>query len=130
MKKPKISINPKYKGVLKGVLFATVFTVLCVLGFALVLKMFTMGDGLIPYFNQVVKIISILIAAYYGKKHGEKMYFGAVGALAYMVVSYLLFSLIAFEFGSPMVLISDLIMSGIIGMIFSYILNHRNEKSK
>lgn len=128
-KKGKL-VNPTYIGVIKGVISAMIITILAILIYAVVLKTFSMNDSTIPYFNQVIKIIGILIASYYSVIKSNKLYVGAIGGIAYVLLAYLLFSAVNAGFGNTSVLGADITMGAVIGGIFAIIIQRLNVNTK
>ena len=114
-------INKTYIGVIKGVISAIIISILAILIFAVVLKSFGLGDTIIPYFNQGIKIVGIMVAAYYSVKGSSKIYMGSIGGVVYVLIAYLLFSMANGGFGNSRVLGADLAMGAVIGAIFSLI---------
>ena len=54
----------------KGVLFSLIFTLLAILVFAAIVKVFELSDKTILMVNQVLKIIAILLGCLIGLKGG------------------------------------------------------------
>lgn len=115
------AIENKYVGVIKGVITSLVMCVLAILVYAVVLKTFNMSDKSIPYFNQVVKILGIIITSYYSVKNSDKVYLGLIGGIVFIVITYLLFSLVNGSLGSIAILGSDAVMGAVIGVVFAII---------
>lgn len=109
--------------VVKGVICGMIFTILCILAFAFLLKAFSLEDSVIPIVNQLVKIFGILIAAYVATRKQKTMNWliGAMAGFFYVTVGFLLFSLIDGEFGLMPVLISDMLTGAVIGLVASVI---------
>lgn len=115
------AVGNTYIGLIKGMVTSLVMCILSILIYAVVLKSFSMSDGSIPYFNQVIKILGILITAYYSVKNSEKLYMGLIGGVVFIIITYLLFSAINGSAGQPAVLGADIIMGGVIGTVFGII---------
>lgn len=120
-KNRKAKIDNTYLGVIKGLISSLVVCIMSILVYAVVLKSFSMGDESIPYFNQVIKIIGIIITSYYSVKDNKKLYMGTIGGIAFVLVTYLLFSLINGGVGAVSILWSDIVMGAVIGGIFGII---------
>lgn len=115
------TIENKYVGVIKGVITSLVMCVLAILIYAVVLKTFNMSDKSIPYFNQVVKILGIIITSYYSVKNSDKVYLGLIGGIVFIGITYMLFSLVNGSPGSAAILGSDIVMGAVIGVVFAII---------
>ena len=112
-----------FKAALKGTLISMVFTVAVTLLFALVIKETGMKDNTISIINQVVKIGGIILASFFAVKGmQEKQWLvGGIAGILFIIVSYLIFSLIEGVFGSVAVLFSNLLMGLLIGLVFAII---------
>lgn len=112
-----------FKAALKGTLISMVFTVAVTLLFALVIKETGMKDNTIAIINQVVKIGGIILASYFAVKGlQEKQWLvGGMAGILFIVLSYLIFSLIEGMFGNVAVLFSNLLMGLLIGLVFAII---------
>jgi putative membrane protein (TIGR04086 family) len=116
------------KGILinaiKGMLIAMIFTIAAILIFALIIKEANVADNVINPINQVIKILGILIAAFFAtRKVAEKNWLvGGLAGAMYIVLGYLIFSLVEGRFGNLLLLLSDFLMAIVIGMVFAIIL--------
>ena len=121
----------KHTGIIRGVITALIFSILAVLLYAVILKAFSMGDSTIPYFNQVVKIAGIIIAAYYSGCKERKFFLGSIGGVIFVLITYLMFSGVSGTLGSFSILASDVIMGAVIGGVFAFIaLKFTEQKEK
>ncbi len=112
-----------FKAALKGTLISMVFTVAVTLLFALVIKETGMKDNTIAIINQVVKIGGIILASFFAVKGLEEKQWlvGGISGILFIVLSYLIFSLIEGVFGNVAVLFSNLLMGLLIGLVFAII---------
>ena len=119
----KSTLGKLFKAALKGTLISMVFTVAVTLLFALVIKETGMKDSIIGVINQVVKIGGIVLASFFAVKGlTEKQWLaGGMAGILFIVVSYLIFSLIEGVFGNVAVLLSNLLMGLLIGLVFAII---------
>lgn len=120
---------------LKGAILALMITIFSVLILAIVVKNTDMPDETITVMNQVIKIISIFAGAFVASRGIENGHMSA-GALAggiYIVLGYLIFSLLEGRFGDILLLFADLAMGTLIGMltgiIFGRLLGPSPEKT-
>lgn len=111
------------KRALKGTLVAMVFTVAAILLFALIIKETGLSDAVIAPVNQVIKIAGIMAASYFAiKGMTEKQWLvGGLSGNFFILLSYLVFSLIEGMFGNVALLFSDMLMGLLIGMVFAII---------
>ena len=82
--------------VIRGVLYALVISVFLVLGLALLIKFAHLGSNVVMYVNQGIKAVSILAGIFLGTKDvkfGAAK--GALGGLLYILLSFLVFKLLA-----------------------------------
>ena len=138
-KKTAVKSNKNNKNiifrVLKGSVLGLVFTVLAVLIIALVIKKSDISDEMISAFNQIIKIISIFIASYAAVKGLTEQYVlhGTLAGCIYVVLGFLIFSLIEGKFGDIKLLLLDIVMGSVIGMItsiiFGKLLNNKKTSS-
>ena len=108
----KSMVGDVLKRGLKGTLISMVFTVAVILLFALIIKETGLSDSVIAPVNQVVKILGIIGAAWFGiKGMSEKQWItGGLSGLLFISLSYLVFSLIEGIFGNVALLFSDMLM--------------------
>ena len=111
------------KRALKGTLISMVFTVAAILLFALIIKETGLSDAVIAPVNQVIKILGIMTASYFGiKGMAEKQWLvGGLAGMFFIALSYLVFSLIEGMFGNVALLFSDMLMGLLIGIVFAII---------
>jgi len=112
------------KDALKGTLISMVFTTAAILLLALIVKETKLSTTIAEVFNQILKIGGILLASYFATKSfvGKRWLCGGLTGMLYMVMSYLLISLIVGMWGSVPLLLSDMLMGLLIGMVFAIIL--------
>ncbi|MGE5495672.1 MAG: TIGR04086 family membrane protein [Burkholderiales bacterium] len=122
-KEKKTSFSELMKNALKGTLISMIFTIAVILLFALIIKETGLKDGVIAPVNQVIKILGILAASYFAVKGmSDKQWLcGGITGLMYMLLSYLIFSLINSAFGNVALLFSDMLMGLLIGAVFAII---------
>ncbi|MBQ9715538.1 MAG: TIGR04086 family membrane protein [Clostridia bacterium] len=79
----------------KGSVVATFLSVLFVLAFALVMRIFGIGATMIPAINLVIKILSVFIAVFVAIKTPQSGFLkGALIAVGFVLLSDLLFLLL------------------------------------
>lgn len=112
------------KRALKGTLVSMVFTVAAILLFALIIKETGLADNVIAPVNQIIKIAGIIAASFFAIKglHERQWIVGGMAGILFIVLSYLVFSLIEGMFGNVALLFSDMLMGLLIGMVFAIIM--------
>ena len=108
---------------LKGAIIGLVVTVLSVLILALIVKQGGVSDAAIGAVNQIIKVVSIFLAAFIASRGlaAQQAVAGAMAGGVYVVLGYLTFSLIDGHFGDILMLLADLAMGLVIGMLTALI---------
>ena len=125
-----------FSTLVKSTVISFIYTILCVLLFAFIIKILSVGDSIIPPVNQIIKITAILISSYFAIKRvpQRRALIGAAAASAYIVAGFLIFSLIQGSMGSLSVFLTDLVMSAAMGLItgilYLRVLDSSNQKAK
>ena len=117
------------KSISKGVLCAVVVTLLFILGFALLLQLTGMSNQVITPVMQVVKVVCIFVAVAIAIKPAKSKgwLYGAVVGLLYMVLTFLIFSMIDGQFVIGVKALSDLLFQVLVGVVSAVILRLRNK---
>ena len=107
---------------------STIIAVIVSLGliliFALLIKWFEWGDGVIAPVNIVIKILSIAVAVIIATKNGNKSLLkGAIVGAGYIILSYIAFSALLGSFGLSIENLWDLIFGIVVGGIIGIICN-------
>ncbi len=117
------------KGIGKGVLYAVIVTLLFILSFSFIVQMCGLANGVIKPVMQVVKVISIFIAVAIAIKSikNQAWLFGGLIGLLYMVVTFLIFSMLDGKFIIDFTALSDLLFGVLAGVISAILLRLRNK---
>ena len=117
------------KGIGKGVLYAVIVTLLFILSFSFIVQMCGLANGVIKPVMQVVKVISIFIAVAIAIKSikNQAWLFGGLIGLLYMVVTFLIFSMLDGKFVIDFTALSDLLFEVLVGVISAILLRLRNK---
>ncbi len=117
------------KSICKGVLTAVVITLLFILGFALVVQLAGLNNNVITPVMQVVKVICIFVAVAIAIKPAKRKgwLYGALVGLLYMILTFLIFSLIDGKFNVGLNAFSDLLFQSLVGLVSGVILRLRNK---
>ena len=104
---------------LKGGLIATVVSLIGILFFAFIIKLFGVADGFLKPINQVIKAISIFIGVFLGlKKNKEKgLLMGLLIGIFYTMLAFVVFSALNGSFNFDKTILNDVLFGGITGAI-------------
>ena len=118
VKKIKLSSN-LLLNVLKGAIIAVSFSLVLILIFALLIKLFNIPDVAIMPVNQALKIISIFFGCYFALKTVPRkgLITGALIGVTYTICAFLVFSALGRTFTISASFLNDLIFSFVIGAI-------------
>ncbi len=127
MKSEILAEDSKLKNCLhffKSVLVGIVVSLILILLFAIVLKIFPMTTNAISYVNQVIKVLSILfVVLIFTRKYPSRTILkGALCGVVYSIVAFLLFSLLngGVHFSSSTLV--DILFSVLIGALCGLLL--------
>ena len=117
------------KSIGKGVLCAVIVTLLFILGFALVVQLSGISSNAITPIMQVVKVVCIFVAVAIALKHAKSKgwLYGALVGMIYMVLTFLIFSLMDGKFTVGISALSDLLFQTLVGLVSGVILRMRNK---
>lgn len=120
----KTPFSAYIKSSLKGTLISMVFSTAAILLLALVVQETKMSSSIASIIYQVLRIGGIMLASYFSIKGfaGKSWILGGMSGVLFIVLSYLLVSLIKGIFGSVAILFSNMLMGLLIGMVFAIIL--------
>ncbi|MHB1314757.1 MAG: TIGR04086 family membrane protein [Christensenellales bacterium] len=120
----------KIRPVVYGTLAALVFTMVAILLFAFIIKTAGLSDEVIPPVNQVIKMAAIAIAAFVAVSRAKSAYLlcGSLSGVAYVLLGFLVFSLIQGTFSPGVELLSDLLMGFIAAAIISLLVGKLRKK--
>lgn len=118
-KTEKIKNNSIILPILKGSLIAILISLVGILFFAFIIKLFSVSDNVLKPVNQVIKAISILVGVFVGlKKETEKgLLKGLLIGLVYTVIAFVVFSALNGKFAFDKTLLNDTLFGGIMGAI-------------
>ncbi len=104
---------------IKGAIMGLIFSVICVLLFALIVKQTDVSAEIISAVNQIIKVCAIFMSACIATKNLQefKLIAGAATGSAYVVLAYLVFSLVEGQFGDVLIMFADLAMGVAIGLL-------------
>lgn len=111
--------------IIKASLIGVVVSILLVLLFAFVLKFVDLSSGTISFVDQIIKILSILVAVIMLNREGmEGLLFKAlfVGAV-YSVITFVVFSILNGGVNFSVAILTDIVFSALVGGVVAILLN-------
>ncbi len=117
------------KSMFKGVLCAVIATLLFVLVFAFIVQVAGLSNSVISPVMQVVKVLAIFVAVLIALQPARSkgwLYGGLVG-IFYMVITFLIFSLLDGQFIINLGALSDLLFETLVGVISAVLIRMRNK---
>lgn len=105
-------------------------TLVCILLFALVVKLACLGTGVIKGVNQFLKVFSIFIGVFFTVKGKFGFLKGAIIGLFSTVLTFLLFALIGNGVVSPATFFIDGLFGAIIGLVCGVIAVQRKSQEE
>ena len=77
---------------LKGVILASIITLVSILFFALIVKLADLGGGTIKAVNQFIKIVSLFLGCFFNLRGGKGLLKGVSVGIFYTLFIYVVFS--------------------------------------
>lgn len=117
------------KSIFKGVMWAVIATLLFVLGFALVMQWTHLSNAVVKPVMQVIKVLCIFMAVALGLKHakGKGWLLGGAIGIIYMILTFLIFSMLDGNFTVGLGALSDLLFQTLTGVVSGMVLRLRNK---
>ena len=117
--------------VIKGSMIAIIVSLVCILFFAFIVKLFGLSDNSLKIVNQIIKIISIMLGTFLALKKCKQngLLKGLVIGLCYTFFAFLIFSALNGNFLFEKSLLNDIIFGGITGAICGIISANIKNKS-
>lgn len=110
--------------IILSALIAVIVSLALILVFALLIKWFEWGDGVIAPVNIIIKILSIGVGVVVATKGGNRsLVKGSLVGILYIILSFLLFSLLLGSITFSMQNMWDLLFGVIVGAIVGVICN-------
>lgn len=108
--------------IIKSSVYAVSITLIAILIFALLIRFANIPDSVITPVNQVIKVISLLIGCFIGLKRSNKGFLkGILIGLFYVILSFIIFSIISgsfsFGWGNVLDIVFSMLIGGISGVI-------------
>lgn len=104
--------------IIKSAVIAEVLTVVLLLVYAWILWRGILSQDSIPIVNSALKVVCAALAALMviARRSGRRWLIGALTGVAYILLSFAVFSVTADHFSFSMGLLSDILMGGLAGM--------------
>ena len=105
--------------VIKGTLISVAISLIGILFFAFIIKLFGLTDGWIKPVNQLIKAVSVFVGVFFAlKKDKEKgLIKGMIIGLSYTFFAFVVFSILNGAFNVDKSLLTDILFGGITGAI-------------
>ena len=131
-KTQKLKNNGIIISALKGSLTSVVVSLIGILFFAFVIKLFGITDEFLRPVNQVIKGVSILIGVFAGLKKYKQNGFvvGILIGLFYTLLAFVVFSALNGSFNLDKTLLNDILFGGIMGAICGVIAVNLKSKKR
>lgn len=108
----------KIAELIKALVLSVIVTLALILVAALVIKIAAVPSGYIPIVNQIIKSVAILIGALvFLREKGGGFIRGTILGIAYIAVTYLIFSAMNGSFEVSISLLNDLALGALSGFI-------------
>ena len=103
--------------VIKSVAFALVFSLLCAIVFASLLRFAALADKVIYPINQTVKVLSVFLGALFFVRGEKGLIKGVATGVIFTALSYLTFSAIGGDFSLSWWIVIELLLGALAGVV-------------
>ncbi|MBR2614563.1 MAG: TIGR04086 family membrane protein [Clostridia bacterium] len=110
-------MSKKESSILKGVGLTVILTLLLVLIFGFIVKIFSISEKVIMPVNQFIKVVAVFIGCFFSIRGSAGFLKGLIVGLISTLIVYLIFFIIGGRFDFNYKFFIDLIFVSIIGMI-------------
>lgn len=101
----------------KAVIISLLFTLVSILIFAFLLKVFSLPNGIVKPINYIIKCTSIFLGCYFSVKGEKGAIKGFIFGVLIILISHLLFSTLSCSFSFSLSLIWEILLGGVVGLI-------------
>lgn len=129
--KEKFKVNPaNIVCIIKASLVGVVSSIILVLLFAFILKFVNLGTSTITIVDQIIKIISILVAVFtLTKSRCDKLLLsGLITGAVYSVITFVVFSILNGGINFGVAILTDIVFSTLIGGVSAILINLTKRK--
>ena len=118
--------------VIRGSLIAVVVSLIGILFFAFIIKLFGITDQYLRPVNQIIKGLSILLGVFISAKKYKQngLLLGALTGLVYTIIAFTVFSALNGSLSIDKTLLNDILFGGIMGAICGVISVNLTKKTK
>ena len=103
--------------VLKGVVISLLFAIIAILLFSVILRIFSLSNGVIKPVNYVIKIVEIFLGTYLTVKENHGALKGLVTGVIIVIITFVFFSIIGGGFTFDIDLLWETLLGGAVGSI-------------
>lgn len=129
--KEKLKVSPaNIISIIKASLVGVVTSILLVLLFAFILKFVDLNSNIITIVDQIIKIVSILIAVFVLSKSGsDKLLLkGLIVGAVYSLLAFIVFSILNGGVNFSVAIFTDIAFSALVGGVIAILLNLARKK--
>lgn len=128
----KLKTNVNVLNIIKGCLLAVAISLVGILFFAFIIKLFGLTDSWIKPINQIIKALSIFFGTMFALKKDKKngLVKGLVIGLVYTISAFVIFSILNGAFAFDKSLLTDILFGTITGAICGVIVVNSKSKNK
>ncbi len=124
--KEKLKVNPaNIISIIKASLVGVVASILLVLLFAFILKFVDLNSNIITIVDQIIKIVSILVAVFVLSKSGsDKLLLkGLIVGAVYSLLAFIVFTILNGGVNFSVAIFTDVAFSALVGGVSAILLN-------
>lgn len=101
----------------KAVIISLIFTLISIIIFAFLLKVFSLPNGIVKPINYLIKCVSVFLGCYFSIKGENGALKGFIFGILIIIISNLLFSALSCKFFIDLNLLWDVLLGGVVGVI-------------
>lgn len=124
--KEKLKVNPaNIISIIKASLVGVVASILLVLLFAFILKFVDLNSNIITIVDQIIKIVSILVAVFVlSKSRSDKLLLkGLIVGAVYSLLAFIVFSILNGGVNFSVAIFTDVAFSALVGGVSAMVIN-------
>lgn len=112
-----MSSNNLFLQALKAIVISLIFSLFCILIFAIILNVFSLPNAVIKPVNYLIKSLSVFLGAYFTISGERGAFKGFIIGTIIILICFLVFSITSCNFSIDVSFIWDLLLGGVIGAI-------------
>ncbi len=102
---------------IKAIIISVIFTLVSILIFAFLLKVFSLPNGIVKPINYLIKCASVFIGCFFSVKGEKGAIKGLVLGILIIFICHLLFSVLSCNFIFTLNFVWDILLGGVVGVI-------------